>query len=71
MTKSIFAALKLTSIRSQAAFLVFLAGRVIIRLPRGQLSRIWKVHCDSLSMGKECCLQLSRRLWGGMKNELP
>ena len=73
MTNSIFAALKLTSIRSQAAFLVFLAGRVIIRLPRGQgqLSRIWKVQCDSLSMGKECCLQLSRRLWGGMKNELP
>ena len=22
-------------------------------------------------MGKECCLRLSRRLWGGMKNELP
>ena len=22
-------------------------------------------------MGKECCSWLSRRLWGGMKNELP
>ena len=22
-------------------------------------------------MGKECCFRLSRRLWGGMKNELP
>ena len=45
----------------------------ITRLPcgQGQLSRIWKVQCDWLSMGKECCLRLSRRLWGGMKNELP
>ena len=43
------------------------------RLPsdQGQLSRIWKVQCDWLSMGKDCCLWLSRRLWGGMKNELP
>ena len=47
--------------------------RVIIRLPcgQGQLSRIWKVQCDWLSMGKECCLRLSTRLWGGMKNKLP
>ena len=46
---------------------------VIIRLPcgQGQLSRIWKVQRDWLSLGKECYLRLSRHLWGGMKNELP
>ena len=56
----------------QKAFAAFNADRVIIRLPcgQGQLSRIWKVQCDWLSMGKECCLQLSRRLWGGKKYEL-
>ena len=32
---------------------------------------IWKVQCDWLSMGQECGLWLSRRLWGGMKNDLP
>ena len=32
---------------------------------------IWKVQCDWLSMGQECGLRLSRRLWGGMKNDLP
>ena len=49
------------------------ADRVIIRLPcsQGQLSRIWKVQCDWLSLGKKCCFPLSRRLWGGKKNELP
>ena len=49
------------------------ADRVIIRLPcgQGQLSRIWKVQRDWLSLGKECCFRLSRRLWEGMKNELP
>ena len=41
---------------------MFHADQVIIRLPcgRGHLSRIWKVQCDWLSMGKECCLRLSR-----------
>ena len=69
----IFAALNLRFIRGQKVFPVIPADRVIIRLPcgQGQLSRIWKVQCDWLSMGKECCLQLSRRLWGGMENELP
>ena len=69
----IFAALNLTFIRGQKAFPVFNADRVIIRLPcgQGQLSRIWEVQCGWLSMGRECCLRLSRRLWGGMKNELP
>ena len=69
----IFAALNLTFTRGQKAFPVFHADRVIIRLPcgQGQLSRIWKVHCDWLSLGKECYSRLSRRLWGGMKNELP
>ena len=68
-----FAALNLTFTRGQKAFPVFHADRVIIRLPcgQGQLSRIWKVQCDWLSLGKECFLGLSRRLWGGMKNELP
>ena len=67
-----FAALNLSFIRGQKAFQVFYADQVIIRLPcgQGQLSRIWKVQCDWLSLGKECCLRLSRRLWGGMKNEL-
>ena len=52
---------------------MFHADRVIIRLPysQGQLSRIWKVQRDWLGVGKECCLRLSRRLWGGLKNELP
>ena len=31
---------------------------------------IWKVQCDWLSMGQECGLRLSRRLWGGMRNDL-
>ena len=71
--KLIFAALNLTFIAGQKAFPVFNADWVIIRLPcgQGQLSRIWKVQCDWLSLGKECYLQLSRRLWGGKKNELP
>ena len=69
-----FAALSLTFIRSHKAFRVFLADRVIIGLPcgQGQLSRIWKVQCDWLSLGKECCSRLSRRrLWEGTKSELP
>ena len=69
----IFAALNLTFIRGQKAFPVFHADRVNIRLPhgQGQLSRIWEVQCDWPSLGKEYRLRLSRRLWGGMKNELP
>ena len=49
------------------------ADRVIIRLPcgQGQLSRIWKVQCDWLSLGKECCFPLSRRLWGGKNTSSP
>ena len=68
-----FAALNLTFIRGRKAFPVSHADGVIIRLPcgQGQLSRIWKVQSDWLSLGKECCLRLSRRLWGGMKDELP
>ena len=62
-----FAAVSLTFIRSHKAFLVFHADRVIIGLPcgEGHLSRIWKVQCDWLSLGKECCSRLSRRLRGG------
>ena len=69
----IFAAQNLTFIRGKKDFPVFHADRVIIRLPcsQGQLSRIWKVQCDWLSLEKECCTQLSRRLWGGTKDELP
>ena len=70
----IFAALNLRFIRGQKVFPVIHADQVIIiRLPcgQGQLSRIWKVQCDWLSIGKERCLQLSRRLCRGMKNELP
>ena len=68
-----FALLNLTFTRGQKAFSVFHADREIIRLPcgQGQLSRMWKVQCDWLSLGKEGCSRLSRRLWGGMKNELP
>ena len=68
-----FAALNLTFIRGRKAFPVFHADRVIIRLPygQGQLSRIWKVQSDWLSLGRECRLQLSRRFWRGMKDELP
>ena len=52
---------------------MFHADRVIIRLPccQGQLSRIWKVQSDWLSVGKECCLPLSRRLWEGWKTSSP
>ena len=62
-----FAALRLTFIRGHEGFLKFHADRVIIGLPcgQGQLSRIWKVQRDWLSVGKECCPLLSRRLWGG------
>ena len=69
----IFAALNLAFIRGQKVFPVIHADLVIIRLAcgQGQLFRIWKVQCDWLSIGKECCLRLSRRLWRGMKNELP
>ena len=65
--------LNLRFIRGQKVFPVIHADRVIIRLPcgQGQLSRIWKVQCDWLSLGKECGLRMSRRLWGGMKDELP
>ena len=67
-----FAALRLTFIRGYEGFLKFYAARVIIRLPcgQGQLSRIWKVQRDWLSVGKECCSLLSRRLRGGKKYEL-
>ena len=70
----IFVALNLTFIRGQKAFPVFLADRVIIRLPcgQGQLSRIWKVQCDWLSMGKECCQDGWAGVWGeGWKTSSP
>ena len=59
-----FAALSLTFIRGHKPFLVFRVDREIIGLPngQGQLSRIWKVQCDWLSLGKQCCSGLSRRL---------
>ena len=68
-----FVALSLTFIRGHKAFLEFHADRVFIGLPcgQGQPSRIWKVQCDWLRLGKECCSRLSRRLWGGTKYELP
>ena len=68
-----FAALSLTFIRGHKAFLVFRADRVIIGSPcgQGQLSTIWKVQCDWLSLGKECYSRLGRRLWEGTKHELP
>ena len=49
------------------------ADRVIIGLPcgQGQLSRIWKVQRDWLSLEKECCLRLSRRLWEGRNTSSP
>ena len=67
------AAWSLTFFRGHKAFLVFHTEQVIIGLPcgQGQLSRIWKVQCDWLSLGKECCSRLSRRLSEGMKDELP
>ena len=59
-----FAALRLTFIWGHEGFLKFHADGVIIGLPcgQGQLSRIWKVRRDWLSVGKECCPRLSRRL---------
>ena len=63
------AALSLTFIKGHEAFHVFHADRV--NVSQGQLSRIWKVQCHWLSLGKECCSRLSRRLWGGTKHELP
>ena len=55
-------------------FPVFHADRVILSgypAGQGQPSRIWKVQCDWLTMGKECCSRLSRLLWEGTKYELP
>ena len=69
-----FATLSLTFIIGHKTFPVFHADRVILSgYPAGQVqpSRIWKVQCDWLAMGKECCSQLSRLLWEGMKYELP
>ena len=46
---------------------MFHADRVIIRLSCGQVqpSRLWKVQCDWVHLGKECCSRLIRRLWEG------
>ena len=68
-----FAPLSLTFIGGHKAFVVFRADRVIngSHCGQGQLSRIWKVQCDWLTMGKECCSWLSRRLWGRTKHKLP
>ena len=69
---NIFVALNLTFIRGHKAFPVFHAGRAIIGLPcsQGQLSRIWKLQSDWLSLGKEYCSWLSRHSRGGMKDEV-
>ena len=75
-----FATLSLKFIISHKAFPVFHADRVILLLGniilgypagQGQPSRIWKVQCDRLTMGKECCSQLRGLLWEGTKYELP
>ena len=59
-----FAALSLTWIRGHEGFSKFHGDRVIIGLPcgQGQLSRIWKVQRDWLSLGNECCLRLYVRV---------
>ena len=58
-----FEALSQTFIRGHKAFPVFHADRVIIGLPwgQGQLSRIWKVQCNWLSLGKEYCARFVGR----------
>ena len=68
----IFAALNLKFIRGDKAFPVFHSDLAITGLPcgQGQLSRIWKVQCDRLSLGKECCSRL-KRLLEGMRDALP
>ena len=50
---------------------MFHADRVIIvfQCCQGQLSRTWKVQCDWLSLGNECCTSLSRRFTVG-KDEI-
>ena len=67
-----FVALSLSFTKGHKAFPVFHTDRVFIGLPcgQGQLSRIWKVQCYWLSMGKECCSRLRRRLRGGTKYQL-
>ena len=67
-----FVALSLSFTKGRKAFPVFHTDRVFIGLPcgQGQLSRIWKVQCYWLSMGKECCSRLRRRLRGGTKYQL-
>ena len=68
-----FAALIVTLIRGYKAFPVFHADRVIIGLPCSQFNfpELGKYNVDWLSLGKECCSQLSRCLWEGTKYELP
>ena len=69
-----FASLSLTFIIGHKTFPVFHADRVILSgypAGQGQPSRIWKVQCDWLTMGKECCSRLSGLLWEGTKYELP
>ena len=69
-----FATLSLKFITSHKAFPVFHADRVILSgypAGQGQPSRIWKVQCDWLTMGQECCSRLTRHLWEGTKYELP
>ena len=68
-----FATLSLKFITSHKAFPVFHADRVILSgypAGQGQPSRIWKVQCDWLTMGQECCSQLTRHLWEGTRYEL-
>ena len=61
--------MNLTFIRGQKAFPVVRADRVI-RLPcsQGQLSRIWKVQCDLLSVEKKMLSSVENAFVGRDEN---
>ena len=71
----IFVALNLTFIRGQKAFPVFLPDRVVIRLPCARSRPTFQNLENTMWLAKHgkgmLSNQLSRRLGGGMKNELP
>ena len=52
---------------------MFHADRVIFRLPcgQGQLSRIWKVQCDWLSMGKGMLSSVEQAFVGRNEKRAP
>ena len=58
--------MSLTFIRGHEGFSKFHADRVIIGLPcgQGQLSRIWKVQRDWLSVGKEMLFSVEQAFVG-------